>query len=44
LIRSGIRGIWNFAAVDIAVPSQVIVENVHLSDSLYTLSFRMNDE
>jgi redox-sensing transcriptional repressor len=42
VIRSGVKGIWNFAAVDIVVPDDVIVENVHLSDSLYTLSFRMN--
>jgi len=42
VVRSGIKGVWNFAAVDIAVPHDVIVENVHLSDSLYTLSFRMN--
>ncbi|HHU79607.1 MAG TPA: redox-sensing transcriptional repressor Rex [Clostridiales bacterium] len=44
VIKSGVRGIWNFAAVDIAAPHHVIVENVHLSDSLYTLSFRMSDE
>lgn len=45
VIRCGIRGIWNFAAIDISVPPEVMVENVHLSDSLYTLSFRMrNDE
>ncbi len=43
LVGCGIKGIWNFAAVDVAVPADVIVENVHLSDSLYTLSFRMHD-
>ena len=43
VVRNGIKGIWNFAAVDITVPQDVVVENVHLSDSLYTLSFRMND-
>lgn len=42
IIRSGIKAIWNFAAVDIVVPRDVIVENAHLSDSLFTLSFRMN--
>lgn len=42
VIRCGVKGIWNFAAVDIVVPDDVTVENVHLSDSLYTLSFRMN--
>jgi redox-sensing transcriptional repressor len=34
VIRNGIKGIWNFAAVDITVPQDVVVENVHLSDSL----------
>ncbi|NLB42819.1 MAG: redox-sensing transcriptional repressor Rex [Clostridiales bacterium] len=43
VISSGVKGIWNFAAVDIVTPPDIIVENVHLSDSLYTLSFRMND-
>jgi len=46
LIKNGIKGIWNFAAVDIVVPNNndVIVENVHLSDSLYTISFQMSGE
>jgi len=45
LIRNGIKGIWNFAAVDIAVSNNdVIIENVHLSDSLYTISFQMSGE
>ena len=37
LIRSGVKGLWNFAAIDIVVPQDVIVESVHLSDSLYTI-------
>ncbi len=41
LVRSGIKGIWNFAHVDLDVPDDVIVENVHLSDSLMRLSFHM---
>ena len=28
-INAGVKGIWNFAAVDIATPPDVIVENVH---------------
>lgn len=42
LVRCGVKGIWNFAAMDISVAPDIIVENVHLSDSLYTLSFRMH--
>ncbi|MBQ7841756.1 MAG: redox-sensing transcriptional repressor Rex [Lachnospiraceae bacterium] len=35
----GIKAIWNFAHVDLAVPKEVQVENVHLSDSLMRLSY-----
>ena len=34
LISYGIKGIWNFAHVDLKVPEGIQVENVHLSDSL----------
>ena len=36
----GIKAIWNFSNEDIEVPG-MIVENVHLSDSLMTLSYRV---
>lgn len=39
LIEAGIKGIWNFAHVDLEVPEGVMVENVHLSDSLMRLSY-----
>ncbi len=42
LIASGIKAIWNFAHVDLDAPSGVVVENVHLSDSLMKLSYRVN--
>ena len=42
LINSGIKAIWNFAHVDLAVPDDVIVENVHLSESLMTLSYNLS--
>lgn len=44
LIQCGIKAIWNFAPVDVIVGADVKVENVHLSDSLYVLSFRMNEQ
>ena len=34
LVAGGIKGIWNFAPVDLIVPNDVNVENVHLSESL----------
>lgn len=42
LVECGIRGIWNFAHVDLEVPENVLVENVHLSDSLMKLSYRIS--
>ena len=41
LVRCGIKAIWNFAHVDLEVPEDVQVENVHLSDSLMKLSYRI---
>ncbi len=42
LVSCGIRAIWNFAHVDLSVPEGVLVENVHLSDSLMKLSYNCN--
>ena len=44
LAKGGVRGIWNFAPVDLALPEGVAVNNVHLSDSLNILSYRMNEK
>jgi redox-sensing transcriptional repressor len=42
LVQCGIRAIWNFAHVDLKVPDGVLVENVHLSDSLMKLSYNIS--
>ena len=39
LVAGGVSGIWNFAPIDLVVPSNVALESVHLSDSLHALSF-----
>ena len=47
LVDAGIQAIWNFAHVDLNVPDNVIVESVHLSESLMRLSYnitRYNEE
>lgn len=44
LVECGIRAIWNFAPVYVSVPDDVLVENVHLTDSLYTLSYRIDEK
>lgn len=41
LAESGIKGIWNFAHTDLELPKNVIVENVHLSESLMKLSYEI---
>lgn len=41
LVGGGVEAIWNFAPIDVCATG-AIVENVHLSDSLYVLSFRLN--
>ena len=42
LVKNGIKAIWNFAHVDLNVPPQIQVENVHLTDSLMKLSYNLN--
>ncbi|HLS53712.1 MAG TPA: redox-sensing transcriptional repressor Rex [Tissierellaceae bacterium] len=42
-VRAGIKGIWNFAPVDLVVPEDVILETVRLSESLFTLSYYIKD-
>ncbi|MBR9937340.1 redox-sensing transcriptional repressor Rex [Oscillospiraceae bacterium Marseille-Q3528] len=40
LVTYGIKGIWNFANIDLHTIENVVVENVHLSESLMKLSYR----
>lgn len=39
LVQCSIKAIWNFAHVDLNVPENIVVENVHLSESLMKLSY-----
>ncbi len=41
LVDLGIKAIWNFAHLDLELPDDVVVENVHLSDSLMQLSYNI---
>ena len=43
LVELGIRAFWNFAPVDLNLPEDVIIENVHLTDSIMTLSYRIHN-
>jgi len=42
LVDNGVRAIWNFAHTDLDLPENVIVENVHLSESLMRLSYNLS--
>ena len=42
LVKNGIKEIWNFAHTDLTLPKDVIVESVHLSDSLMQLSYNIS--
>ncbi|MCX8132010.1 MAG: redox-sensing transcriptional repressor Rex [Clostridia bacterium] len=42
--RLGIKGLWNFSPMDLKLPYDVVIENVHLSDSLMVLGYNMNEK
>ena len=44
LVKNGIKAIWNFEHTDLTLPKDVIVENVHLSDSLMQLSYNISQK
>ena len=44
LLENGVKAIWNFAHTDLEVPGDVVVQNVHLSESLMQLSYRINHQ
>lgn len=39
--QAGVKAIWNFAHTDLNLSEDVLVENVHLSESLMRLSYRI---
>ena len=42
LVANGIKAIWNFAHTALTLPKDVIVESVHLADSLMKLSYNIS--
>ncbi len=45
LVKLGVKGFWNFSHYDLSLEyKDIVVENVHLSDSLMTLSYRLTNE
>lgn len=39
-----VRGVWNFSNSELEASSSLIVENVHLTDSLMTLSYKLREK
>ena len=41
-VFAGVKGIWNFSSTELNLDTQgVVVENIHLGDSLMTLCYEM---
>ncbi|WHH57543.1 redox-sensing transcriptional repressor Rex [Petroclostridium sp. X23] len=43
LVDLGVKGLWNFSYTDLNISGTVAIENVHLSDSLMTLSYQITE-
>ena len=41
LVSWGVKAIWNFAPTDLNLPQDIMVENVHLAESLMRLSYNL---
>ena len=44
LAEMGVRAFWNFAATDLNLPENVVIENVHLAESLMRLSYNITNQ
>lgn len=42
--KLGIKGLWNFSPMDLKLPYDTVIENVHLSDSLMVLGYRIREK
>lgn len=42
-VAGKVRAVWNFAPIDLTPPDWMEIGNVHLSDSLMSLSFRLHE-
>lgn len=43
ILEAGIKGIWNFSYLEVDVPDDIALVNVHLSDSLMTLAYKIRE-
>ena len=43
LVKNGVNGILNFTYAELDLPDSVVVENMHVSDTLMTLGYRLKE-
>ena len=43
LVSFGVKAFWNFAPTDLNLPPEVVLENVHLAESLMRLSYKLKN-
>ncbi|MDR2163382.1 MAG: redox-sensing transcriptional repressor Rex [Clostridiales Family XIII bacterium] len=43
LVEGGVKGIWDFAPVDLELPDSIPLQYVHLNDSLHELTYRITE-
>ena len=43
LAKLGVKGLWNFSPMDLELNHDVVIENVHLSDSLMVLGYKLKE-
>ncbi|MEN8907318.1 MAG: redox-sensing transcriptional repressor Rex [Clostridiales bacterium] len=44
IVALGVKGLWNFSPMDLKLKQDVVIENVHLSDSLMVLGYKLNEK
>jgi len=44
VIKQGIKGIWNFAPIELKENPDVVIENIHLIDSLMVLGYKISNK
>lgn len=42
--KLGVKGLWNFSPMDLQLPCDMVIENVHLSDSLMVLGYKIREK
>lgn len=43
-MEEGVTAFWNFSPVQLNLPDHILVEHLHLTDSLLCLAFRLNEK